>query len=310
MKDGKSCNEPEQPQADSGEELAAQTTPEAQAAADVEVAAEPAVGRPLQRSTNESAEGSGSREPIPQGGDDTDAAAQTQPSEDLTELPTQLLQAPESGRLATSPGETAALAQRLEALESAVARLEEAVTALCPVHEVAAETLSILRDRGKFDKARELAIQKMHDELKLYRDQGMQNFKKEAIENLIVLYDHFQDCLAKAESEANAQGSLEFLREMLLETLYREDVEPMEDLPDQLDRKRHKVVRTVLTTDPQQDLTIHKVVRTGFTWHGQVLRPEHVEVWRHQPTEGAVPDQAVTASQAEEAQEATDADQE
>lgn len=309
MEDGKSCNEPEQPQADSGEESAAQPTPDAQAApADADAEADDAVAEPEDG----------------QGGDDTDVAAQAGPGEELAELPTQLLHPPELAGQSSASDEqaepqqapaplassTAALAEKLETLERAVARLEKAVTALSGLPEAAANILSILLDRGKFDKARELAIQKMHDELKLYRDKGLQHFKKEAVENLIVLYDHFEDCFAKIKNEDNVQNSLEFLREMLLETLFREDVEPMEDLPDRVDRKRHKVVRTVRTPDPEQDLTIHRLVKRGFTWHGEVLRREHVEVRRYQQPDTASPDEGQEVGQTEKAQEADDVEKE
>lgn len=170
------------------------------------------------------------------------------------------------------------LGSRLERLEQRLASLEKGFEPMTSVAESSAKALDILSDRQEFDRARELAVEKMNEELTRFRQKGVDYVKKGMIENLIVLYDNVEQCMESLDGQA--RETVDWLREMLLETLYREDVDPMDDAPDTLDRQKHKVVRTVETDDPDLDRTVARVVKRGFYWHGSVIRREHIELHR------------------------------
>ena len=165
----------------------------------------------------------------------------------------------------------------LDDLAARVDRVEQAVTGL---RDVAGRTLAILEDRANFDRARESAVDKMHDELTAFKQKGLDHSKKEVLHNLLVLYDNIEQCTEAAEGKE--RETLDWLREMLLETLYREDVEPLDEASVEVRRELHKVVGTVPTDDPESNLKIERVVKKGFRWHGDLLRPAHVVVRRCQ----------------------------
>lgn len=175
------------------------------------------------------------------------------------------------------------LAEKLEGLCETVAVLAPHLGRVTELEQATAKILATLEDRSRFDRAREVAIEKMHGDLTAYRQQGVEQSKKESLENLVVLYDSFEETLAQIGPQGEAYRAVAWLREMLIETLYREDVEPVPEPAERLDRGLHTVVRTVPTPDPGLDLTIERVLKRGFTWHGQTLRREHVVVRRYEP---------------------------
>ena len=183
-------------------------------------------------------------------------------------------------------------AERLTRVEQSVRRLEEALADLKDLRETSGKVLAILEDSSNLDQARESAVQKMHEELTAYRQKGVEHSKKAVLQSLLVLYDNVEQCMDEVDGEA--RRSVDWLREMLLETLYREDVEPIEDTAETLDKVLHKVVRSVPAEQLDLDRTIEQVVKRGFRWHGELLRREHVVVRRFS---GAGQDEAAEESQ-------------
>ena len=169
---------------------------------------------------------------------------------------------------------------------------EEVLADLKDLRETSGKVLALLEDSSNLDRARESAVEKMHQELSAYRQKGMEYSKKAVLQSLLVLYDNVEQCMTEVDGEA--RKSVDWLREMLLETLYREDVEPIEDTAETLDKSLHKVVRSVPAERADQDRTIEEVVKRGFRWHGELLRREHVVVRRFS---GAGPDEAAPESE-------------
>ena len=73
--------------------------------------------------------------------------------------------------------------------------------------------------------------------------------------------------------------SFQYLIDEFLELLYRRDVIPMET-PEKFDRKVQKAIKTVETTDPSVENTIHQILKRGFLRAGRLLRAEEVVVNR------------------------------
>lgn len=84
-------------------------------------------------------------------------------------------------------------------------------------------------------------------------------------------------CRHLHERSDEALGS--FVREemMILATL---GIEPLQGPAGRFNPKLQKVVGVDPTSDPQRDGQVSKIVRAGFVWHGSVLRPEQVSVFK------------------------------
>ena len=76
---------------------------------------------------------------------------------------------------------------------------------------------------------------------------------------------------------------LETLRIELLEILMRREVRAYDGDHRVLDRRLHRTIRTVPTCDPSLNDRVKTVLRTGFFWREQVLRPEEVVIFKHKP---------------------------
>ena len=181
----------------------------------------------------------------------------------------------------------AELAARLDRVESSVRQLGETMESVRSLPEMTERILAILSDRERFDRAREVAVTKMHEDLRQYKEKGVQYVKKESLQNLLVLYDDIDrtmDRLEELDASEAIRDEIDWLRERILETLYREDVEPLAEEPSEvLDRSIHKVVKTVRAEKAEQNRTVSRIVKRGFLWHGELFRREHVEVRTYEP---------------------------
>ena len=140
--------------------------------------------------------------------------------------------------------------------------------------------LEYLADRATFDKAREMSVETMNRELQEYRRTGVDLWKRELLLGLLLLYDNMTDCVARSEAEGTVASEVNWLSDILLETLYRQGVEPMTIDGGHLDRERHKIIRSVAATSPNEHLTVDRILKRGFLWRGAVLRPEQIVIRR------------------------------
>ena len=74
---------------------------------------------------------------------------------------------------------------------------------------------------------------------------------------------------------------LEILQIELLEVLSRKDVRPFEEHPTSLDPRLHRTMKTLPTTELNQNNTVAQILRTGFFWGERVLRPEEVVIKKY-----------------------------
>lgn len=148
------------------------------------------------------------------------------------------------------------------------------------------ETVDALRgsvDSLRPDPAQQTAVEKLYEELKLYRDDFVAASEKPLLLDLLMLYDSFHwfhQSLVKQETspEVIADG-FQFLVDELLEVLYRRDVVPIES-SEQYSRSHHKAMQIQPTTNEAQDNRVARVLKRGFLRREQVLRPEEVVLYR------------------------------
>jgi molecular chaperone GrpE (heat shock protein) len=156
---------------------------------------------------------------------------------------------------------------------------EEFADLRASVHELA----RTVEDRIAQDPAREAAVSKLYEELKLYRDRFVVEAERPLLLDLLLLYDSFhwfhQSLLRQERSPEVIADGFQFLVDELLEILYRRDVTPME-AHERFDRTLHRAVEVEPAPDASSDATIGRVLKRGFLRQDAVLRPAEVVVRR------------------------------
>jgi len=136
----------------------------------------------------------------------------------------------------------------------------------------------------------------LHEELKGYKDGFLlESMHKPIIRDLLSLHDdlsaihrQMQDAVAEAAqvpSEAAAKllnhlktmdTNIEHNCEFIVEVLARLEVVMMPAGTGKLDKHTQRAVAVEVTEDPDEDASILRSVKPGFSWKGRVLRPEEV----------------------------------
>ncbi len=147
------------------------------------------------------------------------------------------------------------------------------------------EVLEEVRRRLTVEAANEKLFDRMHQELKSYRDEFLYDtMHKPVIRDLLGMLDVLDGLLKTTEKEevsAVLHGNLDNLKAMLLETLIRIGVEEIECAENQFDVRNHRMLETLPAENQEQDGKIAEVVRSGFRWRNRVIRPIDVKVFRY-----------------------------
>lgn len=164
------------------------------------------------------------------------------------------------------------------------------ITEMLASHNVLLEEVkSLIETRLSYDETKEKTIEKLHEELKLYRDNFISQSQKPIFIDLIMLYDDFMQVLSVFEEKqdmtkddiAAMRHNLHTIKEGLLEILYSREVTLYHKHPDFLDYKLHKTIGTVPTSIESENNQVAKIVKPGFCWNGKTLRPEEVIIKKY-----------------------------
>lgn len=143
------------------------------------------------------------------------------------------------------------------------------------------EKISILEQlfvkRIKDDQAHAAAYNSLYQDMSKYRDDAFRGAQKPLLKGLVLLYDTHGRSLATLTDPAGRQA-VELHMEELLELLHRHDVERMTETPVRYDRNIQQALGTEPAATPDEDQTVARVVREGFRWGTQVLRPQEVVI--------------------------------
>jgi molecular chaperone GrpE (heat shock protein) len=176
------------------------------------------------------------------------------------------------------------LGQRVEALEESVVRNFESIH-----FQKIEDQLSAIRES---ETVNQKLFDSLHEELISYRDNFVrESLQKPFIRDLLILFDdlsaiagQFEDSTTGddaggegVQSHDNLKNTLHFL----LEILHRLEVTEIER-KETVDRTLHRVINYEVAESAEEDGRIVRRVRTGFTWHDRILRPEEVIAKRFQ----------------------------
>jgi molecular chaperone GrpE (heat shock protein) len=137
--------------------------------------------------------------------------------------------------------------------------------------------------RLAYDAAKDGMIRTLSDEVSRYRDDWFARQLRPLVLDCVHLLDTLEAVQAGLHPTAQPPADeisekLNVVRAELLELLARQDVTPFDSHPDRLDPRLHRTLAVEETDTPADDKAISRVVRTGFMWRTQVLRPEEVVV--------------------------------
>jgi molecular chaperone GrpE (heat shock protein) len=140
-----------------------------------------------------------------------------------------------------------------------------------------------------YDTAKEKVIDKLSEELKLYRDNFILQSQKPIFIELIMLYDNLVQTLNNLEENQKTTNdayltvkqNLHNIKEELLEILHRRDIIPFHEHPELLDYKLHKTVSTVTTSIESENNKVDTILKTGFRWNDKVIRAEEVVIKKY-----------------------------
>ncbi len=135
------------------------------------------------------------------------------------------------------------------------------------------------------DKAKDQAFDKLYESMQDYKDDFLANAKKPVFLDLIRLNDDIQKMLASDESEtsdAENNKKLELISDVIIEILYRNDIDVITEAPDQFDRNFQKAVKRINTDSKDMDRKVAEILKIGFIHGSQIIRPQEVSVYIYQ----------------------------
>jgi len=168
-------------------------------------------------------------------------------------------------------------------------QLQGLAEALSAQNTILKDIKAEMASKLSYDAAKEKAIDKLSEELKLYRDNFIFQSQKPVFVELIMLYDNLEQTLnllegsqaPTADTCLTVKNNLRNIKEELLEILYRRDVTPFVEHPEALDYKLHKTVGTVTTGVEGENNKVDAIRKTGFRWNDKVIRPEEVVIRKY-----------------------------
>ncbi|MBI5308232.1 MAG: nucleotide exchange factor GrpE [Planctomycetes bacterium] len=157
-------------------------------------------------------------------------------------------------------------------------QLQGLADALSTQNAILKDIKAELASRALYDAAKEKAIDKLSEELKLYRDNFIFQSQKPVFVEMIMLYDSLEQTLSILEDSQShttdtcltVKNNLRNIKEELLEILYRRDVTPFVEHPETLDYKLHKTVGTVTTGVEGENNKVESIRKAGFRWNDKV----------------------------------------
>lgn len=136
----------------------------------------------------------------------------------------------------------------------------------------------------KEGESRKRAYDVLYDEMRQYKENFLWQAQKPLFMDLITMFDSILRIEKKYEDRedmSDALSDFRYLKDELLEILYRYDIEPIEDHPERLDITFQKPIKRIDCSDPAEDRMVVQYVREGFTRDNMLLRPQEIVVKRY-----------------------------
>jgi molecular chaperone GrpE (heat shock protein) len=154
------------------------------------------------------------------------------------------------------------------------------------------ELRKLFESRIHSDEVQARALERLHDELQSSRKQLQRTEMAPLFKDIIFCHDfvtrelerHDESDGPQSDSPVDWQSSFEVLGQMLLDVLFKYDVEPLRSESEEFDRKTQQCVRSENTTDADKDRQIATCGLIGFRSEERIMRREQVTVFRYRPS--------------------------
>jgi len=163
----------------------------------------------------------------------------------------------------------------------------ESSSQLLIITELLKSVTSLIENKISYDETKEKMFQTLYQQLKEYKEGFLESIQRPIIKTLLPLYDSI---LRLEKAVQNQELSREYLdneiyvlKSDMEEVLYRMDVFLFTEHPQKLDRKLHKTIKVIETSDLNEDKHVVEILKYGFFWKGNILRPEEVVIKRYFP---------------------------
>ncbi len=152
---------------------------------------------------------------------------------------------------------------------------------LTPKVDKLLEKVTLLQElfvkRIKDDQVQQGAFNAVYQELQQYKSEAVKNSQKPLLKGLVLIYDAALRMI-EGKEPGPATQPVETVAEEIIELLHRHDVEVMTEQLEKFDNKIQLALRTEPAASEEEHQRIAQVVRQGFRWGSQVLRPQEVVV--------------------------------
>lgn len=150
-----------------------------------------------------------------------------------------------------------------------------------------AELRKLYESRIHSDEIQASTFERLHSELQASRQQLQRAEMAPLLKDIVFCHDFITRQLERNESgeeSVNWRSSFEVLAQMLLDVLFKYDVEPFRSESEAFDRATQQCVRTEHTTQQNQDRRIATSGLQGFRSNDRIIRREQVTVYRYRPS--------------------------
>ncbi|GEM_PF-2652703 len=151
-----------------------------------------------------------------------------------------------------------------------------------------AELRKLFESRIHSDEVQARSLERLHNELQASRKQLQRAEMAPLLKDIVFCHDFVTRELEGDDDSGkplDRRSSFEVLGQMLLDVLFKYDVEPFRSESDEFDRTLQQCVRTEHTTEPNRDRRIATYGLTGFRSEDRIIRREQVTVYRYRPSE-------------------------
>lgn len=203
-------------------------------------------------------------------------------------VPTEDLVGNPSSVVSEDDDDTAVMSPPRDAAQLLFSRLDELVSDQRQVADRQRQLNELFATRLRSDEAQAKAVEKLHDELRQYRSNFVRQQTLPLLKEVIYCHDFLSNELRRAQDAGGDAGTgsvraLDVARQMLLDLLFKYDVEPYRNEDEPFDPKSQQCSQTLPTDRAELDKQIAGRGLEGFRGPDGIVRREQVSVYRFQP---------------------------
>ena len=158
---------------------------------------------------------------------------------------------------------------------------ESSTEQLDAVAEEQASMRKLFESKIHSDEVQARTLERLHGELQASRKQIQRAEMAPLLKDIIFCHDFVTRELDREDEPKDWRQPLEVLGQMLLDVLFKYDVEPFRAESDDFDRSSQQCVKTEYTTDEDKDRSVSTRGLTGFRGEDRIIRREQVTVFRY-----------------------------